>query len=552
MFFIHLKIAWRNLVRNKVYSAINIGGLSIGIAISLLISLYVIHEYSYDSFHKNADRIYGMYLRVKLTGAGDSVNYPLTSYRSGPALMQADPSVESFVRVKANFGNDPIIQSVASPERKFTDNFLFADSNFFSFYSFPLKEGNADQVLSRPFAVVISERMAKKYFGNADPVGHLLKYDSAYIFEITGVAENAPSNSTLQYDFVASLSSSLSMKDGKHISEASNLTMGIFSTNLLLRKGANPRNSETLFKKLVDQNKNYNDTTSRCGLLPLTATHLFYDGFDTSNIKYLKIFMLAGVLILLLALINYMSMATANSTQRAKEIGVRKVIGANRSTIARQFYVESALYVTIAFILGFALFNLVQASFFHRIQLAIDTSFLYKSRVMLAFGALFVISILVAGSYPSIVLSSFNPISVLYGKLSRERGGVNVRRFFIVLQFSISVGMIISSLVIERQMYFFRHTDTGINRENVVMMNFGNGIGKHYRSFKNDVSQLAGVSEVATAQYALYRGYAAYAITTREVKTPPTARGAHGRRSFYVHPAHELADTAKWSSHFRQ
>ncbi|MDR3712771.1 MAG: ABC transporter permease [Puia sp.] len=517
----YCKIAWRNLLRDKVYSLVNIGGLSIGIAVCLLITLYVTHEYSYDSFHRNAGRIYSVDAKMKMDG-GDYFDYPLVSYNTGPALLREDPDVESFVRTPASFGENPIITNPQSPDKKFQERgMLFADSNFFQYYSFPLREGDPGQVLARPFSIVLSERMARKYFGDADPIGGMLKYDSTYIFTVTGVAAEAPSNSTVRYDFVASLSSQLSMPAFKpHREDQAVVSSGNFATSILLKKGADPKKTETILRRLAALNPDKSDSATRYALLPLPSMHLSIGGFDQSNTKYLQIFILAGGLILLLALINYMSLATAKATLRAKEIGVRKVIGAGRPSIARQFYVESALYAGIAFVLGFILFRLAQPYFFDRIQLSIDSSFLYNPRVLGMFLALLLATIFIAGSYPSFVLSSFNPVTVLYGRFSKQQGGSGIRKFFLVLQFSLSVGMIISSLVIQKQMYFFRHTDTGVNRENVVMIRFKKDISKHYQSFKNEVLQVPGISKVATGRDELYTGYSIFSVTTAYDKTP--------------------------------
>jgi putative ABC transport system permease protein len=516
MFKEYLKIAWRNMARNKAYVIINIGGLSIGIAVSLLICLYAAHEYSYDRFHKNSDRIYSLYARVKLTGSSDSSDQPWMSFHTGPLMKQADPSVESFVRVQPTFfSGDAKVQNPAAPQKIFTEKpFVFADSNFFSFFSFHLKEGDPNQVLARPFTMVITQAAAKKYFGDADPVGHYLTYDSAYTFEITGVADDAPSNSSISYEFVASLSSTGSIPNFSNWQQSPGVIYGAFSTYLLLKKGSSPQRSQDILEKLAAQNKSKDYSPARYHLLPISSTHSVLNG-EGDNMKYLKIFMLAGALIFLLALINYMSLTTARATLRAKEVGVRKVIGANRPAIARQFYTESALYSVIAYTCGLLLFKLAQPYFFNRIQLKIDPSFLYQPGMLAVFVALLLTTILIAGSYPSIVLSSFSPIAVLYGKLSKRRGGAAIRRLFIILQFSICTGMIICTLIIERQMYFFRHTDTGLDRENVLMVHFGKKIGDHYEAFKEEVSHLPGVSGLATAQTTMYNGGSLFPMTTR-------------------------------------
>ncbi|MDO6430506.1 ABC transporter permease [Flavitalea sp. BT771] len=503
MFRNYLKIAIRNLVRHRLYTFINIGGLSIGISACLLILLFVIHEHSYDSFHLNASRIYSIYARIKM--GGDTVQTPGMSPGTGPSLFKADPSVAATLRMAASTQKKSVFNPSA-PEKKFGEShFIFADSNFFRFFSFHLRKGNPNHVLTRPFGVVITEETALKYFGREDPIGKLLRYDSAYTFEVTGVAEKAPSNSSITFDLVASLSSERLMS-GRTGSGDDEVVFGNYITYFQLTPDAKPENVEHTLRRLAGQNKINKDAPARYIASPLMSSHLEANFTGGDNSRYLAIFPLVAGLILLLALINYMNLSTARATLRAKEVGVRKANGASRSRIAGQFYVESALYALVAFLLGWVLFSIVQPYFSNIIGVTIDTDFIYQPRVLTAFAGLLLITILVAGAYPSIVLSSFKPVEVLYGKVSRQAGGAGLRRMLTVLQFFVSVVLIVSSIVIGRQLYFFRHTGTGVNRENVVTVPFYN-IGSHYADVGREVAQLPGISGVAAARYAMYRGY---------------------------------------------
>jgi putative ABC transport system permease protein len=229
------------------------------------------------------------------------------------------------------------------------------------------------------------------------------------------------------------------------------------------------------------------------------------------NLRYLEVFPLIAGLVLLLALINYMSLATARAASRAKEVGVRKVMGAGRGRIAGQFYVESAVFAVLSFTAGILLFLALKPWFLHLLQIQIDDSFLF-SPVMLAFaGCLLILVTIAAGSYPSLVLSAFRPVAVLYGKMSGRRGGERVRKAFIVVQFTISMSLILCSLVIEKELNYIRHTDTGMDRENVVMIPFGAGLG-HYEAFKREISALPGIRGVATSDYPMYGGFDAWAV----------------------------------------
>jgi putative ABC transport system permease protein len=500
----YLRIALRNIRRNKLYSLVNIGCLAIGIAVAMTILLYTLHEHSFDRFHRDADRIFAV--SGTFSFGNSSFHSERISYPAGPLVEKEDGNVESYLRVYIPF--QPI--NLQNPTGQFTEkgNFLFADSNFFQFLSFHLLRGAPAGVLRRPFTVVLSARAAKKYFGDSDPVGKSIRYNGAYTFEVTGVSADPPSNSGTTYDFVASLSGMSSMKEYKGALQSQTVQGGAFKTWLLLKDA---RASVAVERTLVRLSRVPGDK-GPADVYTLTAlpdTHLHNNFGDTSNTRYLKIFPLVAGLILLLALVNYMSLATARATVRAKEVGVRKVMGAGRSRIAGQFYTESAVYAVLSFLTGGLLFLLLRPWFFNLLQLPVDASFLLAPRVLLCFAGLLLLVILVAGSYPALVLSAFNPVAVLYGRLSRRRGGEGVRKAFIFLQFTISMSLVLCSVIIGKELYYIRHTDTGLDRDNVVMIPFGTNL-LHYEAFKREVQALPGIRQAATAHYPMYKGYDAF------------------------------------------
>jgi putative ABC transport system permease protein len=246
------------------------------------------------------------------------------------------------------------------------------------------------------------------------------------------------------------------------------------------------------------------DDKSRFAIVPLTDMHL--KGAFGGNIKnsFLKIFPLVAVLILMLALVNYMSLATAKATLRAKEVGVRKVAGASRKAIATQFFIESGIFTALSFVLAYILFCLFKTWFLNVLQLKIDNSFLFSPLVLVLLLSLLVATIIIAGSYPALVLSSFKPVSTLKGNTGKNTGGILVRKVFTTLQFTIAIALIICGITIDRQLYFFRHADTGINRENVLIIPGGTTFGNNYQLFNHDIKSLVGDDQVATSLHSVF------------------------------------------------
>ncbi len=501
-----LKIAFRNLWQNKLYSFINIAGLGFGLAVCLLIMLYVAHERSYDKFHKNADRIFSV--SSKGVYGGDSIQSFYTDYAFAPEIAKSDNRVSGYTRLHSPF-TSTIIISAGKKGNKFSEkNLLYGDANFFDFFSFKLTSGNRKTALKEPFGVVISQRAAQKYFGNQNPMGQTMHVtaDSTYLFRVTGVMENSPSNTDIKTDFIASGLSLRGMKENKDVLHGPN-----FKTYLLLDKGVIVSAVERTIGLRAD--KETSIPGRRYILNPLTSEHINLSRGDSSAGKYLKVFPLVAGLVLLLAWVNYMSLSTARATTRAKEIGVRKVSGAGRKIVAAQFYIESAVYAVLAFALAYMLYLLFNPVFLNILQINIDTSFLNSPIMIAGMAGLLLLTVLIAGSYPAVVLSGFKPIAVLSGKMSSNGGGSGVRKVFTLLQFSISGVLIIGGIIISRQLYFLRHTDTGVNRENVIMISIYKPMAGHYAAFKKQIESLPGIKLAATMRYSMYSSFDMFAVS---------------------------------------
>ncbi len=514
----YIKLAWRNLAKRKLYSFINIGGLAAGLCACMLIMLYVAHELSYDRFHKDSDRIYSLMEKIKLDR--DTMQIERFSATTAPSIRQQNAAVESFIRMGNRAGESIIMQNVANPDIKSEEpDTWFADANYFSFFSFPLLSGNKNEVLKQPFTAVIAASTAKKYFGSTDVIGKQLRYNGKYIFQVSGVMADAPSNSSIRANILLSYSSMAGIASFRDIMAEERGFGGMFFKVFL--KLDDPMHAATVAQN-IDQLMAARLDQGRSVLTPMNRIHTnanFHPGF---NLRYLKLFPLVAALILLMALINYMSLSTARATVRAREIGVRKSLGANQTSIARQFYVESALYAFLAFCLALLLCKLLRSWFFNLLELKVDVSFLYHPLVLLIYAALLLVTILLAGSYPSLVLSRYNPVTILSGKMSRVSGGASVRKVLTVVQFGTAAVLIICSIVINRQLYFFRHAATGINKENVVMLPFQGSMGNHYQAYRQQVAALNGVQQTATARYPLYGGYDMWFVMG-ENNRPPMA-----------------------------
>ncbi|MFD2933670.1 ABC transporter permease [Spirosoma flavum] len=504
----YFKIAWRNLWRSKLYSLINIGGLALGIAVSLLILLFVVHERTYDHFHTNADRIFRVYANMRF--GEQEIQLERMSARFGPAIQEANAGVLDVVRIGTPQGRVVI---KTSPDRKyFENNFIMADPSFLTIFSFPLVEGSAKTALTRPMTVLLTERTAERYFGREDPIGKTVMFNNKLQFEVTGVLKNPPSNSTVQFDFVASLKSHPAVerlregfiKDDDVALNSQYVQNGNFQTFFLLRSSADTASILRTLPTLIKTSGAKVEGTKYV-IDPLTSVHLGMNFGDTTTSRYITIFLGIAALTLLLALINYMSLTTARATQRAREVGVRKVMGAARHELAGQFYGESILITGLSFGLALGLVQVLRPSFYQVLQLEIDPSFIYSPMFGLAALGLLITCVLLSGSYPALLLSSFSPVDVLKGSLSPGNGGTKVRRVFTIVQFAVSIGLIGCSVLIYQQVQHLQNRKLGLYKDRVLVVPVDASLAKQYSVFKHDLRQVPGVERVAAASSVLYK-----------------------------------------------
>lgn len=475
MFKSYFKTAIRNLSHSKVYSFINIAGLSIGLACAMLIILYVKDEVSYDRFNKNAKQIYLVAVKGHFSrGPNNFVNYmSVSGYPQGPKFKAAIPEIQSFVRYQGfhldmKNGTDIISQGIT-----------YVDSNFFSMFSFPLLRGNPKTALLNPHSLVLSEGMAKKQFGNTDVLGKTILIKNNDKFEpytVTGITKTCPQNSSIKFDVLLPIN--VPAEEEAKTDNWSNFFLGTF---VILSPNANIKSVEAKMKKtyeadaadMIKKNKNNPLSDITYILQPLTDIHLNKEIpnqlSDASNPVYSYILSGIALLILLIACINFINLTVARSISRAKEIGIRKISGGHRKQLVIQFLGESFLLCFIAFGFALILAKLLLPIFSELSNKALELSYLLDYKLIISYIALFLITGFLAGLYPALVLSKYNPAQTLYGRF--QFAGKNyLQKSLVVLQFSFASFLIMATITIFSQFNFLTTEKLGYDDSNLVLV----------------------------------------------------------------------------------
>lgn len=495
----YLKIAYRTLLRNKAFSAINILGLALGLAVFTLISLFVLDELAYDRYNEYADRIYRINTHIKVNGSEfDSWSTPAPMANT---LVKTYPQLEQAVRISG--GGDILVER--GGETLIESHAFSADSSLFSVFTLPMLAGDPKTALSGPNSMVISASIAKKYFNSYDVIGKMLKVNNTSLYKITGVIKDTPAQSHLHFNFITSMSGQESAKSDFWLSNS-------FATYVLLRKGTS---QETLDGYLKETAKKYAEPQVKSiahssfadlekkgdyfkySSIPLTRIHLYSklssELEPPGNSQFVYIAGVIGLIILLIACINFMNLSTARSAGRAREVGVRKVVGSGRSNLILQFLTESLLTGIIAFILSVCIIFLLLP---YLNQLAGKEISLYSpSAFWLLPGLLLValISSLLASVYPAFILSAFDPVEILKGKFVLNIKGYKLRNALVVFQFTTAIILISGTLIIYGQIDYIRHKDLGYSRDQVLVIRNAYALGGHAETFKNEVLQIPGV-----------------------------------------------------------
>lgn len=458
----YLKITLRNLWKNKVFSAVNIAGLSAGLAVFLLIMLWVKNEMSYNGFHPDKERI-AMLMSNRSFGNKEVQTFPAVPSLLADALKKDVPGIQ--YAAASSWGDQRMF---AYGEKRFNENGLFVGADFLKIFSFPLIKGNINTVLTEPNTVLISETLAKKYFGKEDPLGKIVNVDKAYTYKVAGVLKDVPYNSTISFDFL------MPVKDyiKQTMNDKETWEYGNMMTYVKLKAGANEAAINASVKKLMDQ---YTDKqkASELFLFNLDDWYLrrdFKDGkyAGGGKITYVKMFTVIAFFILLLACINFMNLSTARATQRSKEVGIRKVIGAQKKSLVMQFIGESVMMSMIAAAIAMVLLTLVLPLFNQLLNKHIEIDYHNFTNWIILLSIVLVTGLL-AGSYPALILSAFKPVKVLKGTADNSVSNTGtVRKVLVVTQFAVSVMLIISTLIVSKQVDYIRNKNLGYDKENLV------------------------------------------------------------------------------------
>ncbi len=486
----YFKTALRNLWKNQVFSAINIIGLALGMACSLLIMLWVYDEYNEDSFHKNGEQLYGVFERRHNEGviAADFATQGLMPGEMKRTLPEVEYATGYAWNQLSTFeANNKILK----------ENGNYAGADFFKMFSYPLLSGNAATVLQSPLDISISKKMAEDFFGSpANAMGKTIRYENKKDLKVTAVFDNVPKNSTAQFDYIINWQTFLENNEW-----TKDWTNNGPLTYIMLRKGTDPKAFEA---KISHFNDNYNKQQTANYYTRLSIQryddiylHSSFENGELSGgrIVYVKIFSIVAIFILLIACINFMNLTTARSLKRAKEIGVRKAAGALRSSLIMQFIGEALLIVSIAVVFALLIVMLLLPPFNQLTQKQIGVPFTL-SYFWLGIAGLILVTGFVSGSYPALYLSSFKPVSILKGSLKFSSGALWFRKGLVVFQFILSIVFIIATIVVSKQVNYIQSLNLGYNRENLLYVPLEGDLTSNYTVFKNRVMQMSGIKDV--------------------------------------------------------
>jgi len=482
----YLKTIWRNLLKHRRYTLINVLGLSVGLACCILILLFVRLEFSFDRFHEKSDRIYRLATEVHLR-SGQVSNLAFSAAPAARALCDDYPEVETATRILNRGG------ILRYNEEQHHELFFFVDTTFFDVFSFPLLRGDPETALDAPGSLLLTREMADRYFGDEDPLDQTLTFADSVSLKVTGVLADVPSNSQMQFDFLATMGNeplSQSTEWGR---------LGLW-TYLVLSEGASAAGLEDKLPNMVERHAGeWARELFHLHLQPLRTiyfdSNLLGEIGPTGDRMYVYIFGAIGIFVLVIACINFMNLATARSFHRAREIGMRKVLGAGRGRIVRQFMGEALVLAFIALLFALVFIELLLPFFSDLVQRRLEVDY------MRHLGYLLVVALVVgiiSGSYPALFLSAFDPVRALKGNFQSRQSGKWVRKGLVVKQFGISIVLLIGTGIVYQQLRFIQNKRLGFNKDQVVIIRLDQELQSQHEVFKTTLKQNADIDQATS------------------------------------------------------
>ena len=492
----YLKIAFRNLLKYKTYSFLNILGLATGIACSILILMWVFNEYDYDRFNTKGDRIYRVIQNVKFDNV---VKWSITQGPLGPSLQESIPEIENFTRFRTTGW------AIKYKNKNYNFWGAYTDPQVFEVFDFPLLRGDKEAVLQNPHSIIITESMAESIFGNEDPIGKTLNISDQYDLTVTGILENILDNSHLKFSFLSTME--FAKERGNSVEQWNNSG---FITYLLLREEVDyDQVAEKVHNFLAD--KPTLEKGSTLFLQPLFDIHftndIEFELADTMNYQYIIIFSSAAIFILLIACINFMNLSTARASMRAREVGLRKVVGARKSQLIKQFMSESIIVTLIALIIAMVFAVLFLPAFNTIAGKEFTMQFFTKPQIILSMIAILTFTGFLSGSYPALVLSSFQPIKILRSVSGVNNRGAVLRKFLVVFQYIVTATLLIGTFVVYNQINFMQNMPLGFNKENIIYFTANNNVTGSYDAFKNELLNNPSVLNVCRSNNTPINGF---------------------------------------------
>lgn len=496
MFRNYIKIAWRNIANNKAYTAINVLGLAVGMAVALMIALWVANEYSYDRFLPDANRVYQV--RRNFNSNGETLTFSSTSLKLADVLKTM-PEIEYVA--PTDWGGT---HGLMVGDKKLSIDGVQAGSDFLKIFQYNFLQGSRATALNDPYSIVLTKTTALALFGTGNVINKVVKVDNNYNLKVTGVIQDVPLNSSLQFKYVIpfSLMEQQPYMKGAHDSFGNNS----FELFAKLKPGVTYAQLASKILHIEKGEKNINAENSDVIMQAMADWHLFSDYKDGvaagGFIDYVRTFSIVGVLVLLIACVNFINLTTARSEKRAREVGIRKAIGSQRQHLIFQFLTESTLITLISFICSILFVQIALEPFNSLTGTTISIPFNSAIFWLIAIGCV-LLTALVAGSRPAFYLSSFNPVKVLKGTIQVGHSASYSRKVLVVMQFSCSIVLIISTVVIYRQIQYAKNRPAGYDINRLIATNANEDLGKHYPAFKNELLQSGVLESISTASSAI-------------------------------------------------